>query len=129
MELVTSKLLEFVESRREESERLRFTEDVVAYFNHETGKNLTPFFDQDLRHTAIPVLEPKFDEGKDEVSYRWKADVKAFAMLVRVGPKDKSQVIKPTTDWQEMKTVLKKDQLEVATDLYYVGVGKTGSSP
>ncbi len=38
------------------------TEDVVEYFNHETGKNLTPFFNQYLRHTAIPTLELKFDE-------------------------------------------------------------------
>src|SRR5262245_27429280 len=38
------------------------TEDVVAFFNKQTGKNLTPVFDQYLRHTAIPVLELKFDE-------------------------------------------------------------------
>ena len=42
------------------------TEDVVEYFNRETGKNLTPIFDQYLRHTAIPVLELKFDEAKGD---------------------------------------------------------------
>ena len=61
------------------------TEDVVGYFNQQTGKNLTPIFDQYLRHTAIPVLELKFDGGNGSVSYRWKADVKGFAMPVRVG--------------------------------------------
>ena len=30
------------------------TEDVVAYFNRKTGMNLTPIFDQYLRHAAIP---------------------------------------------------------------------------
>ena len=50
------------------------TEDVVEYFNEETGKNLTAIFDQYLRHAAIPVLELKFDEAKGVVSYRWKAD-------------------------------------------------------
>ena len=101
------------------------TEDVVEYFNRETGKNLTPIFDQYLRHAAIPVLELKFDEAKGMVSYRWKADEKSFAMPVRVGSKDNWQVIQPTTNWQDMKTALKKDQFEVATDLYYIGVSKT----
>ncbi len=103
------------------------TEDVVAYFNRETGKDLTPIFDQYLRHAAIPVLELKFDEAKAVVSYRWKADVASFAMPVRVRSKDKWQVIQPTTKWQDMKTALKKDQFEVATDLYYVAVSKTFS--
>src|SRR5436190_12622810 len=61
------------------------TEDVVAYFNQKTGRNLTPIFDQYLRHTALPMLELKFSEGA--VSYRWKADEAAFAMSVRVGLK------------------------------------------
>ena len=33
--------------------------------------------------------------------------------------------MQPTTDWQSMKTPLTKDQFEVATDLYYVGVSKS----
>jgi aminopeptidase N len=103
------------------------TEDVVQYFNRETGKDLTPIFDQYLRHAAIPILDLKFDEAKGTVSYRWKADVASFAMPVRVGSKGQWQVIYPTTDWQEMKTPLKKDPFEVATDLYYVAVIKTGS--
>jgi aminopeptidase N len=101
------------------------TEDVVEYFNKETGKNLTPMFDQYLRHPAIPVLELKFDEKKGAVAYRWKADEKSFAMPVRVGTKEKGEIIQPTTEWQEMKTPLKKDQFEVATDLYYIAVQKT----
>jgi aminopeptidase N len=103
------------------------TEDIVAYFNQETGKNLAPIFDQYLRHPAIPVLELKFDEAKGTVSYRWKADEKAFAMPVRVGTKDNWQVIQPTTDWQNMKTTLKTNQFEVATDLYYVSVSKSSA--
>ena len=100
------------------------TEDVVEYFNRETGKNLTPIFDQYLRHSAIPVLELKFDEAKGEVSYRWKADETGFAMPVCAGSKDNWQMLTPTTEWQTMKTPLKKDQFEVATELYYIGVSK-----
>src|SRR5262249_10830038 len=50
------------------------TEDVAAFFNHETGMNLTPVFDQYLRHKDIPTLELKFDAANGTVAYRWKAD-------------------------------------------------------
>ena len=100
------------------------TEDVVQYFNEQTGMNLTPIFDQYLRHTAIPTLELKFDDSKGTVSYRWKVDEPAFQMPVRVGKKDSWQIIHATTDWQTMPTSLKKDEFDVATDLYFVNVTK-----
>ena len=84
---------------------------------------LTPIFDQYLRQAALPVLELKFGEG--EVSYRWKADVKEFAMPIKVGAKSNWQIIQPTGEWKTMKTGLQKDQFEVATDLYYVDVSKS----
>jgi aminopeptidase N len=100
------------------------TEDVVNYFNRKTGQNLTAVFNQYLRHTAIPVLELKFGDTDGSISYRWKADEAAFSMPVRVGTKDRWQLVRPTTDWQTMKTTLKKDDFAVATDLYYVDVKK-----
>src|SRR4029078_3879059 len=63
------------------------TEQLVAYFNQQTGKNLRLFFNQYLRHTALPVLELKFDEA-----------------------------------WKTLRSPLKKDQFQVATDLYFVNV-------
>jgi aminopeptidase N len=99
------------------------TEDMVAYFNQKTGQNLTPVFDQYLRHKALPALELKFENGS--VSYRWVADEKGFNMPVKVGETGKWQVIKPTTEWQTMKTVLSKDAFQVATDLYYIDVRKS----
>jgi aminopeptidase N len=104
------------------------TEDVVAFFNKATGKNLTPIFDQYLRHAKLPVLELKFAEGNDEVAYRWKADVKEFAMPIKVGDPKAWQVITPTAEWQTMKSPLQKDKFEVATDLYYVVVNKSQAS-
>jgi len=101
------------------------TEDIVEYFNKHTGKNLTPIFDQYLRRAALPVLELKFDSAKGEVDYRWKADEKAFAMPIRVGTTDNWQIITPTTTWQTLKTPLTKDKLQVATNLYYIGVSKS----
>ena len=100
------------------------TEDMAAYFNQKTGMNLTPIFDEYLRHAALPVLELKFDDAAGAVSYRWKADEPAFAMPIRVGDKDHWQIVQPTAEWKTMKTPLKKDQFAVATDLYYVDVSK-----
>jgi len=98
------------------------TEDVVAWFNLHTGMNLTPIFDQYLRHSAIPRLELLFGEGM--VMYKWDADDDSFAMPVRVGTPEKWQIIHPTTKWQWMQTPLSKDDFQVATDLYYVDVNK-----
>jgi aminopeptidase N len=100
------------------------TEDLVQYFNEQTRMNLTPIFNQYLRHTAIPTLELTFDDAKSTVAYRWKADEKDFAMPVRVGKTGAWQVIQPTAEWKTMTTSLKKDAFEVATDLYYVNVSK-----
>jgi aminopeptidase N len=100
------------------------TEDVVAYFNQQTGMNLTPLFDQYLRHTAIPTLELKFNESEGTVDYRWQADEPDFAMPIRVAEKTDWQIIQPTTYWQTMKTPLKKNEFDVATDLYFVNVSK-----
>ena len=98
------------------------TEDVVAFFNRQTGKNLTPIFDQYLRRAALPALELRFQEGDGSVSFRWKTDVKDFAMPVKVGRKPDWQIIQPTTEWKTLKNDIKKEEFEVATDLYYIDV-------
>jgi len=100
------------------------TEDVVAFFNQQTGMNLTPVFDQYLRHTALPELELKWNEAEGAVSYRWKVDEPAFRMPVRAGMRNHWQTLQPTVEWQTLKTPLKKGEFEVATDLYYVTVNK-----
>ena len=99
------------------------TEDVVSFFNAQLGRNLTPIFDQYLRRAALPTLELAFTEP-GTLAYRWKADERAFAMPVRIGAHGTWQVIEPTTAWKTMPTSLKKEDLEVATDLYYVNVSR-----
>jgi len=101
------------------------TEQLVQYFNQQTGKNLTPIFDQYLRHTALPTLELKFDDAAGTVAYRWQADEPGFAMPIRVGTPDAWQIIQPTTTaWKTLRSPLKKDAFAVATDLYFVNVTK-----
>ena len=100
------------------------TEELASYMSEKTGMDLKPMFDEYLRHAAIPVLELKFDESAGTVEYRWKADEAGFAMPVKVGRPDRWEIIEPTTEWKTMKTPVKRDEFQVATDLYYVDVSK-----
>ena len=43
---------------------------------------------------------------------------------VKVGTQDRWQVIEPTTQWKSVKTPIKRDAFQVATDLFYVDVVK-----
>ena len=99
------------------------TEDVVRFFNTQLGRNLTPIFDQYLRRAALPTLELAFVEA-GTLAYRWNADERDFAMPVRIGARGTWQVLEPTTAWKTMRTALTKEEVEVATDLYYVNVQK-----
>ncbi len=98
------------------------TEDLVQFVNAQLKQNLTPIFDQYLRRAALPALELEFNEKEGTVAYRWRADERAFAMPIRVGSRDKWQIIQPTTDWKTMPNMIPKETFEVATDLYFVNV-------
>ncbi|MGQ0737305.1 MAG: M1 family metallopeptidase [Acidobacteriota bacterium] len=98
------------------------TEDLVRFFNQRLNQDLTPLFDQYLRRATIPVLELEFDESGQRLSYRWRAEVPAFAMPVRVGIAGQWQLIHPTTSWQSMPNTIPRQSFGVATDLYYVNV-------
>ena len=100
------------------------TTDMAAFFNTQTGLNLTPIFNQYLRHAAIPTLELRFDDAAHTVSYRWKVEEPGFAMPVRVGRSSDWQIVQPTTEWKVLSTKVKNEDFEVATDLYYVNVSK-----
>ena len=100
------------------------TEDVVAWWNQRTGMNLTPFFDEYLRHADLPMLELKFDEGT--VAYRWKAAEVGFAMPIKVGDPQRWTLISPVTaEWKTMPWSGKQEDFKVASDLYYVGVSES----
>ena len=100
------------------------TEDIVAYFNQHTGMNLTPIFNQYLRHAHIPRLELLFGEAPGMVMYKWDADEDDFAMPVKVGTAGHWQIIHPTTKWQWMQSTQSKDDFQVDLDEYYVDVNK-----
>jgi aminopeptidase N len=101
------------------------TEDVVAWWSERTGMDLKPFFDEYLRHAALPVLELKFNAATKSVEYRWKAEEKDFSMPIEVGDPQHWTLVTPVTaEWKTMPWKRPEDEFKVATDLYYVDVGR-----
>jgi aminopeptidase N len=96
--------------------------DIVDYVSAKAGENLNPVFDQYLKHKNIPTLNFMFVEGK--LYCRWIADVAGFNMPVKVRIKGgEYQFIKPTTHFEPVDIKdAKKDNIEVDTFNYYIGV-------
>jgi aminopeptidase N len=94
------------------------TEDVVAYWNQQLGKDLTPVFNEYLHHADLPILQLKFNDAAGTVQYRWHADEPGFNMPVKAGDPQHWTLLKPTAEWQTTKG--KRDNFHVATDLYYI---------
>ena len=98
-------------------------QQIIDYFNRESGQDFTKIFDQYLRHRGLPVLEFRFEDGKTLA--RWVADVEKFDMPVRVRLKGgEYQFVTPTTKFVVIKELVgaTKENLEVDTFNYYIGV-------
>ena len=98
------------------------TAQIINYFNQQTGRDLTPIFDQYLRHASLPVLEMRVVQN--QLLARWIANAPGFAMPVRVRTKGSEyQFITPTTRLQPVALPgATRDNVEVDTFNYYVGV-------
>ena len=97
------------------------TEMVIAFFNRESGKDLTPVFNQYLRFTAIPTLDIKI--YKKKLRYRWTADATDFAMPIDVTIKGKKIRVEPTTEWQNSHLkISKRSELKVLQNNFFVNV-------
>ncbi len=96
------------------------TETVIAFFNAESGMNLTPIFTQYLKHTEIPKLGLQIKKGK--LHYIWSADVPDFKMPVDLIINGEKIRIEPTTNWTKSNIKLKKlEEVQVSLD-YFVNV-------
>ncbi len=103
------------------------TDDFVHFVNDFTKRDYTAFFDQYLRHAALPVFSYSLSETKKGVSmsYRWKTDVKNFDMPIRIEVKDTYRTISPVEKEQEIffKDVQSKD-IRISTGLFLVDTEK-----
>ncbi|MGF7079682.1 M1 family metallopeptidase [Mucilaginibacter sp. UYCu711] len=98
------------------------SKEITNYINEQSGINFDPVFDQYLKHSGIPTLEFRFENGRTWC--RWIADVAGFNMQVRIRTKGRPYIlISPTTTFRPVDVSgLNKENLEVDTFNYYIGV-------
>jgi len=95
------------------------TETVVAFFNQESGMNLTPVFNQYLHYVDIPLLEIK--RNKKSIEYRWVADVIDFNMPVDINLKGEKIRLHPTNTWSKSSFKVKKlTEIEVLKNDFFI---------
>lgn len=104
------------------------TGDIVGYINKTLNKDLTPFFDQYLRHAAIPELQLKIKQTGDDLDlqYCWKADVNGFNMPIKVTTtKNGFDFIYPESEWKTTRLKgMKQKDFKVDKDGFLVNVSK-----
>ncbi len=76
------------------------TADTENFFNDATKVDLKPVFEQYLRHSAIPELQFKKENGN--VLVRWKADVEDFKMPVDLLIEDREIRVNLSDKWLEI---------------------------
>lgn len=81
------------------------TGTVIAFFNKESGMNLTPIFNHYLQKTTIPKLELKTVKGK--LATRWTNVNDDFTMPVDLMYNDKSIRIQAGSSWNTTKVKVK----------------------
>lgn len=94
--------------------------DIIDYINKQSGMNLSPVFDQYLRHKGLPTLHFTWKDGKPYC--KWTADAKNFDMPVKVRIKGgEYKFIKPTTTLEPVNIPgATKGNLQIDTLNYYI---------
>lgn len=105
------------------------TADVVGYLNSKLGADYTWFFNQYLKHAAIPVLEYKLKKSPagTMIHYRWKAGESNFSMPVRIAaPNGDWQWLSPSTSWQQTLLPGRKivKEINLDQDSFYAEIEK-----
>jgi aminopeptidase N len=97
------------------------TPTVIAFFNAETGRNLTPIFNQYLNYKNIPQLEIK--GYKNRFQYRWKTDEPNFEMPVDITINGRKVRLNATNEWKKAGEIITNfDDLRVLTNQFYIKV-------
>jgi aminopeptidase N len=95
------------------------TETVIAYFNQQSGMDLTPVFNQYLRFATIPTLDLNIENNY--LSYRWKAFEPNFTMPIDILIQGKKTRIQPSTTWTKSKLSVKSlSEIEVLKNDFLV---------
>ncbi|MEM7572023.1 MAG: M1 family metallopeptidase [Bacteroidota bacterium] len=100
------------------------TEMAIDYFVQASEHTwVRPFFEQYLRHPALPVLELKSTNprGRGLVSYRWVTQTEGFAMPISISVGGSNQRIQPNQEWQELGRE-EINEIEVPADRFLIKV-------
>jgi len=89
---------------------------IQDYMNEQSGINFNRVYAQYLSTTQIPIFEYMFKNGT--FGYHWTNCVAKFDMPVRVKLNGVETWLKPTTEWQSVKTINEDRKLEVDKDFY-----------
>ncbi|MFX0556706.1 M1 family metallopeptidase [Maribacter sp. CXY002] len=78
------------------------SDEIEHYLSVQMGGDFRPFFNQYLRTTKIPLFEYHMEE--DILTYKYHNIVEGFEMPLRIFIEDEPVWIKPTSQWQTLKT-------------------------
>jgi len=92
------------------------SKQIEDYINEQSGINFNRVYAQYLTTTKIPVFEYMFKNGT--LGYHWTNCVSKFDMPVKVKVNGVETWLKPTTDWQSIKTENEDRKLEVDKNFY-----------
>jgi aminopeptidase N len=109
-------LKDYTETNRHKIITTQTTED---FFNDAITYDLQPVFDQYLRHAALPELQ--FKQKRNDILYRWKAEVKGFDMPIDIIIDGKELRLYPTEKWQKLEQqVNSPEAVQVQEDKFYI---------
>lgn len=92
------------------------SKQIEDYINEQSGINFNRVYAQYLTTTKIPVFEYMFKNGT--LGYHWTNCVSKFDMPVKVKINGVETMLKPTTDWQSVKTTNEDRNLEIDKNFY-----------
>ncbi len=109
-------LLKYAETYRH---KIIDTEITINFFNFETGLDLTPIFNQYLRHPKIPILNFKRINGM--LHYRWNVDEPKFNMPVDITLNGSKKRLYPTQIWTKANFNVKSSkEIKVCLNDFYI---------
>lgn len=95
------------------------TETVIAYFNKESGMNLTSIFNHYLQKTTIPKLETRIIGGKLET--KWSNVSDDFAMPIDINFQNKTIRVQPKAVWTSSQIKIKHlNEIKIAVNHFFV---------
>ena len=92
------------------------TKQIETYLSNSIGLNLTPFFNQYLRITKIPVLQYRI--SKNQLLYRWVDIVDNFDIPIKILVGEEIEWIRPTNNWKILPIDSKEISIKVDNNFY-----------